>query len=173
MRKFFCALAFCTLLGAAIAAPALPPGVRVLFGPRDNLEDALVRMIDASKTELLFSQNAITLPRVAAAIVRAFQVRKVFVAGIIDRDPGIANYTTPGYFRLNGIPVVFSSRPNNNKYLVIDQTIVVTGSADWTKASMKENSENLLVIQEPSIAAQYRAAFSADYTKGTSITSKQ
>ncbi len=161
---FAAAMLACAL--PASATPPLPPGVKVLFSPKDNLEEEIIKVINAADTEIVFSQNAITTPRIAEAIVRAFQVRKVYVAGILDRDPGVVNYTTPEYFRLNGIPVVFAKGTNNNKFIVINRTIVVTGSADLTRASMKRNLENVLIISEPSIAGAYRDAFREEYDKG-------
>ena len=166
MKKIFFAVVALLCVARLTAAPELPPGVKVLFGPQANLEDEIIKVIEAAKSELLFSQAAITTPRIAAAIAKAFQVRKVYVAGIIERDPGIKNYTTPEYFRINGIPVVFSARTNDNNYLVVDQTIVLTGSASLTRTSLTKNSTNIIVIQEPSIAAAYRKGFADEFEKG-------
>ena len=40
--------------------------------------------------------------------------------------------------------------------MVIDATMVITGSFNFTAAAQNRNAENLLVISDPAVAAQYR-----------------
>jgi phosphatidylserine/phosphatidylglycerophosphate/cardiolipin synthase-like enzyme len=41
--------------------------------------------------------------------------------------------------------------------MVIDGTTVITGSFNFTAAAQKSNAENLLVIEDPALAEEYRA----------------
>ena len=43
----------------------------------------------------------------------------------------------------------------HHQVLVIDNTTVITGSFDFTKAAEEENAENLLVIRDPAIVTKY------------------
>jgi len=45
--------------------------------------------------------------------------------------------------------------------MVIDGKTVLTGSFNFTKAAEDENAENLLVIQDPALAAKYAANWQA------------
>ena len=45
--------------------------------------------------------------------------------------------------------------------MVIDGETVITGSFNFTKAAEESNAENLLVIQDPVLAAKYLANWSA------------
>lgn len=164
-RMFFATL---FALGAVVChgqidskALPLPAGVKVLFTPKDNIEAEIVRLINNASAEIIFNQHAISNPRIAAAIVDSYRNRKVYVAGIIERDPGIANYRTPEFFVVNNIPVALSAKdtPNLNRYLIIDRQIVATGSYQWTLSSQNKNKENLLVISDPGIAVAYREHF--------------
>jgi phosphatidylserine/phosphatidylglycerophosphate/cardiolipin synthase-like enzyme len=43
----------------------------------------------------------------------------------------------------------------HNKIIVIDGETVLTGSFNFTKAAQEKNAENLLMIRDPTLAAQY------------------
>jgi len=43
----------------------------------------------------------------------------------------------------------------HNKIMNIDGEIVITGSFNFTKAVQEKNAENLLIIRDPTLAAQY------------------
>jgi phosphatidylserine/phosphatidylglycerophosphate/cardiolipin synthase-like enzyme len=47
----------------------------------------------------------------------------------------------------------------HHKVIVIDSQIVVTGSYNFTASAETRNDENLIVIYDPAIAAQYLAEF--------------
>jgi phosphatidylserine/phosphatidylglycerophosphate/cardiolipin synthase-like enzyme len=40
--------------------------------------------------------------------------------------------------------------------MIVDGAVVITGSFNFTAAAQNRNAENLLVISDPTIAAQYR-----------------
>ncbi len=44
----------------------------------------------------------------------------------------------------------------HNKYAIIDQKIVITGSFNWTQKAVEMNRENILIIQNEEIAKQYK-----------------
>jgi phosphatidylserine/phosphatidylglycerophosphate/cardiolipin synthase-like enzyme len=44
---------------------------------------------------------------------------------------------------------------SHNKVMIIDGETVLTGSFNFTKAAQEKNAENLLIIWDPSLAAQY------------------
>jgi hypothetical protein len=46
---------------------------------------------------------------------------------------------------------------SQNKVIVIDGEVVITGSFNFTKATQQKNAENLLIIREKALAAQYTA----------------
>jgi phosphatidylserine/phosphatidylglycerophosphate/cardiolipin synthase-like enzyme len=43
----------------------------------------------------------------------------------------------------------------HNKVIVIDGETLLTGSFNFTKAAQEKNGENLLIIRDPALAAQY------------------
>jgi len=52
----------------------------------------------------------------------------------------------------------------HTKYVVIDRTWVIHGSANWTAAALRdenENDENVLILRHPKIAAAFLQQFEA------------
>jgi phosphatidylserine/phosphatidylglycerophosphate/cardiolipin synthase-like enzyme len=47
----------------------------------------------------------------------------------------------------------------HHKVIVIDNSIVVTGSFNFTKSADTENDDNVLVIYDPAVAKQYLDEF--------------
>jgi phosphatidylserine/phosphatidylglycerophosphate/cardiolipin synthase-like enzyme len=64
-------------------------------------------------------------------------------------------------FRGAGLDVRLDANPSNmhHKVLIIDDSIVVTGSYNFSRSAEERNDENTLVIHDPAIAAQYLAEF--------------
>ena len=56
-----------------------------------------------------------------------------------------------------GIPVLVDRPPGlmHDKVMIIDGEVVVTGSFNYTYSAEHRNVENLLVIRDPALAAQY------------------
>jgi phosphatidylserine/phosphatidylglycerophosphate/cardiolipin synthase-like enzyme len=44
---------------------------------------------------------------------------------------------------------------SHNKVIVIDGDTAITGSFNFTKAAQEKNAENLLIIRDQALAAQY------------------
>ena len=51
----------------------------------------------------------------------------------------------------------------HRKVFIIDKQIVVTGSYNFAASAEKNNDENLVVISNPGIAAQYMKEFQQVY----------
>ena len=61
-----------------------------------------------------------------------------------------------------GIPVRTDSASEyhmHNKFMVVDQTFVLTGSFNWTFQAQAHNQENLLVVDHPFYIERYVGEF--------------
>ncbi len=47
----------------------------------------------------------------------------------------------------------------HHKFAVIDRSVVITGSFNWTMQAVKYNQENLLFFENKALAEQYTKAF--------------
>jgi phosphatidylserine/phosphatidylglycerophosphate/cardiolipin synthase-like enzyme len=66
-------------------------------------------------------------------------------------------YSSADFLANQGVPVVIDVNHAiaHNKVIVIDGETVVTGSFNFTKAAQEKNAENLLIIRDSTLAAQY------------------
>lgn len=47
----------------------------------------------------------------------------------------------------------------HNKFVVVDDTFLITGSFNWTVAAVRNNQENLLVVDHPFYITEYNNEF--------------
>lgn len=52
----------------------------------------------------------------------------------------------------------------HHKFAVIDKSVVITGSFNWTMQAVKYNQENLLFFENKNIAEKYTKAFEELWT---------
>jgi phosphatidylserine/phosphatidylglycerophosphate/cardiolipin synthase-like enzyme len=62
-----------------------------------------------------------------------------------------------------GVPTMIDANHAiaHHKVIVIDGETVLTGSFNFAKAAQEKNAENLLIIRDPALAAQYTANWQA------------
>ena len=93
---------------------------------------------------------------IAEALMEA-RARGVHVEVIVDKSQRAERSTMADDLAADGIPVVVDAAHSiaHNKVMVIDGRTVLTGSFNFTEAAEERNAENLLVIQDSTVAAQY------------------
>jgi len=144
--------------------PALPEPrvcVETHFSPEEQIAPTIVKLIDGAKRTLDIAAFAYTHPDIAAATIRAHE-RGVRVQMIMDTTNASARDSLVPDLLNAGIEVRVRHKrgDQHSKYLVIDQSIVVTGSFNFTIRADERNSENLLVIRN---SPEVVKAFLDDY----------
>jgi phosphatidylserine/phosphatidylglycerophosphate/cardiolipin synthase-like enzyme len=164
LRKSLYALLF-ALLVAAVPAAGLAveqAPLQVCFTPGGNCTDLVVGEIAAARHQILVQAYSFTSVPILSAL-RAAQLRGVEVEVIVDKtSAGVSksgsHYSAAVYLANAGIPVWVDNKVAiaHNKVMIIDGAMVITGSFNFTAAAQNRNAENLLVISDPAVAAQYR-----------------
>jgi phosphatidylserine/phosphatidylglycerophosphate/cardiolipin synthase-like enzyme len=69
-----------------------------------------------------------------------------------------------------GIQVRLDTNPAimHNKVAIIDGTVVITGSYNWSASAETRNDENLIIIRSAQVAAEYEKAFQKIWNQSTS-----
>lgn len=140
--------------GTAQVSPGA--SITVGFSP-GNAEQTVVGVIDGAKRTIDVAAYSFTSRPIASALLRAKE-RGVRVAIVADRSQKTARYTSVRFLANKGIPVRIDSRYAimHNKFMVVDNSTVETGSFNYTKAATLHNAENVLVVRDaPSVAARY------------------
>ena len=146
-------LALCALPGA-IAAPA-DGNIEVAFSPHGEATELVIKCIDSARTSIRVSSYSFTSKPIADALVRAHE-RGIDVKVLMDKSQ--KRHDTASYLSEMGVPLRIDARHAiyHNKFLVIDDRHVETGSFNYTRAAQRSNAENVLLVwNNPSLAHQY------------------
>lgn len=151
-------LASAAALAFLLATPAWSESSKwqVCFTPGGECTDVIVREIGGAKRTLLVQAYSFTSAPIAKALVHA-KKRGVDVRVILDKSQRTEVYSAADFLANSGIPTWIDSccAIAHNKIIVIDGETVITGSFNFTKAAQARNAENVLVIRDRSLAAQY------------------
>jgi len=109
-----------------------------------------------AKSEILVQAYSFTSAPIAKALVDAHK-RGVKVEAILDKSQRSEKYTSAAFLANSRIPTFIDARHAiaHNKIMIIDQSTVITGSFNFTKAAEEKNAENLLIIKSRELAGIY------------------
>ena len=128
---------------------------------------AIVKAIDASEREVLVQAYGFTHNSIAQALVRAHE-RGVKVRVLLDQKSQSSNRYVMGVLSEAQIELRQDGKHAiaHNKVMVIDQTIVITGSFNFTNSAASRNAENFLVLKSEDLAEQYRLQWKNHWAHG-------
>jgi phosphatidylserine/phosphatidylglycerophosphate/cardiolipin synthase-like enzyme len=129
----------------------------VCFTPGGDYTELLINAVAGAKTNILVQAYSFTSAPIAKALLDAHK-RGVRVEVILDKSQRTANYSSADFALANqGVPTMIDANHaiSHNKVMVIDGETVLTGSFNFTKAAQEKNAENVLIIRDKALAAQY------------------
>lgn len=164
-----CAAWFVVVASLGLAFPAvgrepLPAvgTIEVAFTPWDDAEGAIIRVLSDAHQAIYVQAYLLTSRQLAQALIAA-RKRGVTVEILADREMQVKgeNSQIP-QLSAAGIPVWLEGRyvAAHNKVLLIDpheaNSVVITGSYNFTYSAQARNAENLLILRSnPSLARAY------------------
>jgi phosphatidylserine/phosphatidylglycerophosphate/cardiolipin synthase-like enzyme len=147
----------------AVAPPApspsvttTPSAVTVCFTPGGHYTDAIVQALSDAKRTILVQAYSFTSAPIAKALLDAHK-RGVQVQVILDKSQRSEKYSSADFLANQGVSTMIDANHAiaHNKVMIIDGETVLTGSFNFTKAAQESNAENLLILRDPALAAQY------------------
>lgn len=160
-RQAVCFLYICIFLtmgcDKAFTPRPLPP-IEVYFSPKGGCTDAIIKEIDAAKSNVLMQAYSFTSSPIAKAIADARR-RGVHVEVVLDEAQRTDKYSVADFLYHADIPVLIDCEHDkaHNKIIIVDGQVVITGSFNFSKSAENGNAENLLVIRDVTIADKYTA----------------
>jgi len=137
------------------------PSHAVLFSPKGGCQEAILKEINAARSEILVLAYSFTAEPLANGLISA-KKRGVHVEIVLDKSNEVERYSDLHIFLHNSLPPLIDSHHAiaHNKVMVIDKKTVITGSFNFTNQAEHENGENLLIIKgHPEIVQAYRQNF--------------
>ncbi|MCS7234297.1 MAG: phospholipase D family protein [Synergistetes bacterium] len=134
--------------------------IEVYFSPKGGCEKRIIELIDMAQESIDLAMYTFTNSKIAWALVKAYE-RGVKIRILLDGQEAQNKYSKGLFLKKRGIFVVYDRMPGlmHNKFCVIDNKIVITGSYNWTATAEEKNEENLIVIYDLNIANAYKKRF--------------
>ncbi len=135
---------------------------KVYFSPNGGCQDAIISEISRAKNTIDIAMYNFTSREIAKELVSA-KDRGVKVRVFMDEKTARDNkYSKDSYLSENGIEVRYYNKDKSimhNKFAIMDNQVLITGSFNWTPTANWHNEENLLIITDPDIVKQYYKRF--------------
>jgi phosphatidylserine/phosphatidylglycerophosphate/cardiolipin synthase-like enzyme len=132
------------------------PPIEVYFSPRNGTTAAIVREIDQARSEIRVQAYSFTSAPIAQALLNAYK-RGIKVEVILDKSQKTGKYSSSTFLMNARIPTYIDAHHAiaHNKIILIDRSVVITGSFNFTKAAEEKNAENLLIIRSKELVKPY------------------
>ena len=132
----------------------------IYFSLYDNSQKEIIKNINQAESFINIAMYIFTDREIAIPLAKARE-RGVKVRLYLDKDQVDYQYSQSRFLVQKGINTRIST--NNyimhNKFAIIDNRLLLTGSYNWTFSANKRNDENLMVIDDPDVIARYQDYF--------------
>jgi len=138
--------------------PSPAPTYDVYFSPKGGCADAVLYWIGRANQSIHVLMFIFTLDSIADALISAHN-RGVEVKVVLDKSQSYSQFAV---LKAAGIEVRNDTNWEgimHNKVAIVDNTIVITGSFNWTGTAENNNNENLIVIHSVEVASRYESEF--------------
>ncbi len=134
--------------------------VESFFCPEEACASQLIKKIDSAEKSIYVAIFSFTNDDIASALIRAKE-RGVEVKVVFDYDQSKSDYSDDEKLADAGIEVRRrdGSGYMHNKFCVIDEAIVSTGSFNYSENADNKNDENLLFIFSKDLAVRFLDEF--------------
>ena len=146
----------CLLLISAITFA----DTQVYFSPNGGCQNAVIAEIGKAQKTIDIAMYFLTSREIAQELIKA-KDRKVIVRIVLDKSQETQNYSKSRYLIKRGFEVKYHTGPGlmHNKFAVIDNNVLITGSFNWTSTADQKNEENLLIITDKDLIRKYTDRF--------------
>lgn len=181
VNRFRLSGALCTLVLAVagcsstprLPTTAGPAAIEVAFSPDAGAEALVLRVVGSAQQSIRLAGYSFTSPAVVKALTEA-QRRKVDVRVILDDkgNRGKANIAAMNLLLGAGVQVRVNARYaiHHDKYIVVDERTVQTGSFNYSAAAARSNSENVMVVwNDTAVASRYLGHWAQRWAQGIAV----
>ncbi|MDD2922140.1 MAG: phospholipase D-like domain-containing protein, partial [Anaerolineales bacterium] len=141
--------------------------IDVYFSPDDQVQASLIELLNTVEHSVDFMAFSFTANEIGDAIKNLSQ-KGIRVSGVMEEQQVNSNIGTEfDVFKQAKMDVRIDGNEGqmHHKAMILDESIVVMGSYNFTNSAELRNDENLLVIYSKEIAAQFLAEFQRVYAQ--------
>ena len=140
----------------------------VYFTPPSGAASAIVQAIDRSEREVLVQAYGFTHNGIAQALLRA-QQRGVTVRVLLDKKSVSTNRYVIDLLNQAQISLRQDGKHAiaHNKVMIIDESVLITGSFNFTNSAETRNAENFLILKSADLAQRYKTEWQNHWSHGS------
>jgi phosphatidylserine/phosphatidylglycerophosphate/cardiolipin synthase-like enzyme len=158
-EKMFVQQRFGPRKSAGVPNPSVTvDGLRIesYFAPQDDVSKQIIEEINRAEREISFLAFSFTHDEIAQAILQRAQAG-VTVRGVFETTGSNTQFSEFGRLRQAGLEVYQDGSPYvmHHKVIVIDDRTTIFGSFNFSANADQDNDENLLIVQDPRLAALF------------------
>lgn len=137
--------------------------------PTDGPFHELLQILRSTKQTLDLCIYVLSFPPLCDVIMDLYDKQSVKVRIIVDGREDEALRTQIPRLSRRGVEIRCNEKSYSilmhNKFAIIDSSLLLTGSLNWTKSAVLLNHDNVLVTSNKSLVAQYSAQFDHLWSK--------
>jgi phosphatidylserine/phosphatidylglycerophosphate/cardiolipin synthase-like enzyme len=130
--------------------------IETLFSPQEDPDEQLLQVIRGAKSEIDFLAFSFTDDKLGQAVMERAKAG-VKVRGVFETTGSETKYSEYGPMKAAGLEVYQDGNPYvlHHKVFVIDDRFTVFGSYNFSDNAASSNDENLLIVDDPALAASF------------------
>jgi phosphatidylserine/phosphatidylglycerophosphate/cardiolipin synthase-like enzyme len=145
--------------------------ITVLFAPEDEVLGHLIPLVESAQYNIRFMAFSFTHDGLSEAMLNRVKAG-VDVKGIFETRGSETEFSEMSRLYCAKVPVRQDGNPRtfHHKVIVIDDKLVVTGSLNFSEAADESNDENVVIIGNTDIAAQYLSEFQRRWAEANELS---
>jgi phosphatidylserine/phosphatidylglycerophosphate/cardiolipin synthase-like enzyme len=138
--------------------------INAYFSPDDNIERIILKRLAKAERSVRFMAFSFTSDPLGEEMVRLHK-KGVDVRGVMEKTGTNGKDSEYVKMTIEGIPVKIISGIGrmHHKVMIIDDSVVITGSFNFSRGANARNDENILIIRNEEIARAYSSEFTRLY----------
>jgi phosphatidylserine/phosphatidylglycerophosphate/cardiolipin synthase-like enzyme len=134
--------------------------VQNYFAPKDGVARRLTELIRNARQSVYFLAFSFTHDGMGDAVIERAKAG-LEVGGVFETTGSNTPYSQYGKMKREGLDVYTDGNPYamHHKVLIIDGHLVAFGSFNFTDNADKSNDENVLIVDDPGLAREFKREY--------------
>jgi phosphatidylserine/phosphatidylglycerophosphate/cardiolipin synthase-like enzyme len=145
MRTLYRKVILLFILSATISS-----GIEIYFTPSNDCEDLIIREVENAKRSVNIAVYSITNKKIVKAIIE--KNKEIPIKMITDHEQSLYKGSLFKKLKNGDVNIILNdpmvNKTEHNKFAVIDDDKVITGSYNYTNRATYVNSENCILIED-------------------------
>jgi phosphatidylserine/phosphatidylglycerophosphate/cardiolipin synthase-like enzyme len=138
--------------------------INAYFSPEDNIERIIVDRLGKVKKSVRFLAFSFTSDPIAEELIRLHR-KGVSVEGVFEKEGSTTEHCEYAKLLVEGVAVKLDRNPHHmhHKVFILDEALLITGSFNFSRGANTKNDENVIMLDNREIIAEYLREFRRIY----------